>query len=123
GGAMGRHFAFTVTLVGLVAVFLLGVGAVQMRPASHPLRVALVQAAVPRAEKFDVRYKQTIFDKFARLSKIALTSTSNVDLVVWPESAMPAPVLEDQETFDFVSQIASSNRLDLFLGTIEEGAH
>ena len=34
---------------------------------------------------------------------------------------MPAPVLEDQETFDFVSQIASSNQLDLLLGTIEEG--
>ena len=34
---------------------------------------------------------------------------------------MPAPVLEDQETFDFVSQIASSNQVDLLLGTIEEG--
>lgn len=121
--AMRPHFDLTLTLVGLVAVFLLGVGAVQTRPVSHPLHVALVQAAVPRAEKFDVRYKQTIFDKFARLSKIALTSTSNIDLMVWPESAMPAPVLEDQETFDFVRKTASSNRVDVLLGTIEEGAH
>src|SRR5438034_4181505 len=121
--AMRPHFDLTLTLVGLVAVFLLGVGAVQMQPASHPLHVALVQAAVPRAEKFDIRYKQTIFDKFARLSKIALTSTSNIDLMVWPESAMAAPVLEDQETFEFVSQIASSNRVDVLLGTIEEGRH
>jgi hypothetical protein len=109
--AMRPHFDLTLTLVGLVAVFVLGVSAVQTRPVSRPLHVALVQANVPRAEKFDIRYKQTIFDKFARLSKIALASTSNVDLLVWPESAMPAPVLEDQETFDFVSQIASSNRL------------
>jgi len=33
---------------------------------------------------------------------------------------MPAPVLEDQETFDFVSQIATSNRVDLLLGAIDE---
>jgi len=80
-----------------------------------------VQANVHAQKKFDLRYKQTIFDKFARLNKIALTSASNIDLLVWPESAMPAPVLEDQETFDFVSQIASSNQVDLLLGTIEEG--
>jgi apolipoprotein N-acyltransferase len=98
----------------------LGVGAAQTRPVSQPLHVAMVQAAVPRAEKFDVRYKQTIFDKFARLSKIALGSTSKLDLLLWPESAMPAPVLEDQETFDFVSEIARSNQVDLLLGTIEE---
>jgi apolipoprotein N-acyltransferase len=118
--AMRPHFDLTLTLVGLVAVFTWGLTAVQTRPASRPLRVALVQASVPRAEKFDVRYKQTIFDKFARLSKVALTSASGIDLMIWPESSMPAPVLEDQETFEFVSQIASSNKVDLLLGAIDE---
>jgi apolipoprotein N-acyltransferase len=93
---------------------------VQTRTATRPLHVALVQASVPRAQKFDIRYKQTIFDKFDRLSRIALTTTSAVDLLVWPESALPAPVLEDQETFDFVSGIARSNQVDLLLGTIQE---
>jgi apolipoprotein N-acyltransferase len=118
--AMRPHFDLTLTLVGLVAVFTWGLTAVQTRPASRPLHVALVQAGVPRAEKFDLRYKQTIFDKFTRLSKVALTSASGIDLMVWPESSMPAPVLEDQETFDFVSQIASSNKVDLLLGAIDE---
>lgn len=36
---------------------------------------------------------------------------------------MPEPVLEDQETFDFVSQIASSNKVDLLLGAIDEEPH
>ena len=120
---MRPHFDLTLTLVGLVAVFTWGLTAVQTRPMSRPLHVALVQANVPRAEKFDVRYKQTIFDKFSRLSKVALTSASGIDLMVWPESSMPAPVLEDQETFDFVSQIASSNKVDLLLGAIEEEPH
>jgi apolipoprotein N-acyltransferase len=117
---MRPHFDLTLTLVGLVAVFTWGLTAVQTRPPSRPLRVALVQANVPRAEKFDVRYKQTIFDKFSRLSKVALTSASGIDLMVWPESAMPEPVLQDQETLDFVSQIASSNKVDLLLGAIDE---
>src|SRR5436309_6659797 len=56
--AMRPHFDLTLTLVGLVAVFVLGLGAVQGRPGSRRLHVALVQANVPRAEKFDVRYKQ-----------------------------------------------------------------
>src|SRR5437764_2671696 len=68
--AMRPHFDLTLTLVGLVAVFTWGLTAVQTRSPSRPLHVALVQASVPRAEKFDVRYKQTIFDKFSRLSKI-----------------------------------------------------
>src|SRR5207249_3204974 len=67
--AMRPHFDLTLTLVGLVAVFTWGLTAVQTRAPSWPLHVALVQASVPRAEKFDVRYKQTIFDKFSRLSK------------------------------------------------------
>ena len=120
---MRPHFDLTLTLVGLVAVFTWGLAAVQTRAPSWPLHVALVQASVPRAEKFDVRYKQTIFDKFSRLSKIALTSASGIDLLVWPESAMPEPVLEDQETFDFVSQIARSNKVDLLLGAIDEEPH
>jgi apolipoprotein N-acyltransferase len=83
----------------------------------------LVQAGIARAEKFDLRYKQTIFDKFFRLSKVALASASGVDLMVWPESSMPAPVLEDPETFDFVNQIATSSKVDLLLGAIDEQPH
>ena len=122
-GSMRPHFDLTLTLVGLVAVFTWGLTAVQTRPASRPLRATLVQANVPRTEKFDVRYKQTIFDKFSRLSKIALTPASGIDLMIWPESSMPAPVLEDQETFEFVSQIAGSNKVDLLLGAIDEEPH
>ena len=121
--AMRPHFDLTLTLVGLVAVFLIGVGAVQTRQPARQLHVGLLQANVPRVEKFDIRYKQTIFDKFSRLSKVALSSASKLDLLIWPESAMPAPVLNDQETFDFVGEIATANNVDLLLGAIEEEPH
>jgi apolipoprotein N-acyltransferase len=117
--AMRPHYDLTLTLVGLVGIFAFGVNAVQTRGPTRPLHVALVQANVPRAEKFDVRYKQKIFEKFDRLSRIALSSASNIDLLVWPESAMPAPVLQDQQTFDFVSGLAASAGVDVLLGIID----
>src|SRR5437660_506903 len=116
---MRPHYDLTLTMVGLVGIFAFGVNAVQSRPATRPLHVALVQASVPRAEKFDLRYKQKIFEKFDRLSRIALTSTSNIELLVWPESAMPAPVLEDEQTFDFVTGLAASTGVDILLGVID----
>src|SRR5438477_6755685 len=116
---MRPHYDLTLTMVGLVGIFALGVNAVQSRPATRPLHVALVQASVPRAEKFDLSYKQKIFEKFHRFSKIALTSTPAIDLLVWPESALPTPVLEDQQTFDFVSGLAASTGVDILLGVID----
>lgn len=116
---MRPHYDLTLTMVGLVGVFGFGVNAVQTHGPMRALRVALVQADVPRTEKFDIRYKQNIFDKFDRLSKLALSSSGSVDLLVWPESAMPAPVLQDRETFDFVSEIAKSTGVDLLLGVID----
>ena len=116
---MRPHYDLTLTMVGLVGIFAFGVNAVQTRPPTRPLHVALVQASVPRAEKFDLRYKQKIFEKFDRLSRIALTSTSNIELLVWPESAMPAPVLEDEQTFDFVTGLAASTGVDILLGVID----
>jgi len=41
------------------------------------------------------------------------------DLLVWPESSMPGPVLADQESYKFVMDLAASSDTDLLLGTIE----
>jgi apolipoprotein N-acyltransferase len=118
--AMRPHYDLTLTLVGLVGIFAFGVNAVQTRGPTRPLHVALVQANVPRAEKFDLRYKQKIFEKFDHLSRIALSSDENIDLLVWPESALPAPVLRDQQAFDFVSGLAAAAGVDILLGIIDE---
>lgn len=117
---MRPHFDLTLTLVALVALFALGSRAIQMRSPTRPVRVALVQSNVSRAQKFDLRYKQNIFDKFERLSKVAMSSLANIDLLIWPESAMPAPVLEDRETLDYVMHLSEANHVDLLMGAIDE---
>ncbi len=117
---MRPHFDLTLTLIGLVAVFAFGLHTARFRAETHPLRVGLVQSNISRWEKFDLRYKQKIFDKFNQLSSIAMGSLANIDLLIWPESAMPAPVLEDRETFDYVTRLADSHHVDLLLGAIDE---
>jgi apolipoprotein N-acyltransferase len=61
---------------------------------------------------------QSTFDKFTRLSQMALQS--NPALLMWPESSMPEPFLPDQASYKFVTEFAESAKVDLLLGVIDE---
>src|SRR3954447_2307711 len=116
---MRPHFDFTVTMAAIVGVLIFGLRATQISPPTKSLRVAAVQSNVPRNEKFDPQFTKRIFDRFRRLSEIALRSNPPPDLLVWPESSMPGPVLADQESNKFVMDLAASADTDLLLGTID----
>jgi apolipoprotein N-acyltransferase len=117
---MRPHFDFTVTMAAIVGVLVFGVRATQISPTAKPLRVAAVQANIPQTQKFDPQFTRRIFDQFRRLSEIALRSNSPPELLVWPESSMPGPVLTDQESYKFVMDLAASAETDILLGTIDE---
>jgi apolipoprotein N-acyltransferase len=120
---MRPHFDFTVTMAAIVGVLIFGLRATQVLPSAKPLRVAAVQSNVPQIQKFDPQFTRKIFDQFQRLSEIALRSNPPPELLVWPESATPGPVLQDPESYRFVMDLAASAKTNLLLGTIdEEGA-
>jgi len=114
------HFDLTLTLAAIVGVLTFGLRASQISSATKPLRVAAVQSNVPQNQKFDPQFTRKIFDQFRRLSEMALRSNPPLDLLVWPESSMPGPVLLDQESHKFVMDLAASADTDLLLGTIDE---
>jgi apolipoprotein N-acyltransferase len=114
------HFDLTLTLAAIVGVLTFGLRASQISPATKPLRVAAVQSNVPQNQKFDPQFTSKIFDQFRRLSEIALRSNPPPDLLIWPESSMPGPVLTESEAYKFVMDLAASAESDLLLGTIEE---
>jgi apolipoprotein N-acyltransferase len=116
---MRPHFDFTVTMACIVGVLVFGVRATQVSPPARPLRVAAVQANVPQTQKFDPQFTRRIFDQFRRLSEIALGANPSPDLLVWPESSMPGPVLADEESHKFVMDLATASETDLLLGTID----
>src|SRR5262249_13944291 len=117
---MRPHFDFTVTMAAIVGVLIFGLRATQVSPSTKPLRIAAVQSNVPQNQKFDPEFTREIFDQFRRLSEIALRSNPPPDLLVWPESSMPGPVLLDQESHKFVMDLAASADADLLLGTIDQ---
>jgi apolipoprotein N-acyltransferase len=117
---MRPHFDFTFTMAAIVGVLVFGLRAAQVSPSAKPLRVAAVQSNVPQHQKFDPQFTRKIFDRFRRLSEIALRSNPPPDLLVWPESSMPGPVLADKESYKFVMDLAASADTDVLLGTIDE---
>ena len=116
---MRPHFDFTATMAAIVGVLVFGLRTTQVSSPTKPLRVAALQANIPQDQKFDPQFSRRIFDQFRRLSEIALRSNPPPDLLVWPESSMPEPVLADEQSHRFVMDLAASSETDLLLGTID----
>lgn len=116
---MRPHFDLTLTMAGIVGVMGFGLHALKVRRETSPLNVALIQPNIPREEKFSVEFASKTFALFKQLSDRALAS-AQLDLLVWPESAMPGPVLGDEMSHRFVMDFAASAKTDLLLGTIDQ---
>jgi apolipoprotein N-acyltransferase len=117
---MRPHYDLTLTMAIVVGLSFYGFRTMQIRQPSTAFRVALVQANVPREEKFSEMFALKTFDQFSRLSTTALKANPNLDLLVWPESAMPGPVLEDRESHQYVMDFAAYAKVDLLLGSIDQ---
>ena len=120
--AMKPHYDVTLTMSALVGLLAFGWHVARIPQPSRPVRVAAIQANIARAEKFNPQFMQKIFDQFTRLSSMALQSNPPPDLLVWPESSMPGPVLQDEASNQFVMDFAASTTADVLMGTIDVDA-
>jgi apolipoprotein N-acyltransferase len=117
---MRPHFDLTVTMLVLVGLFSFGLHRIQDPARGAPLHIAAVQANVPQLQKFDPQFTQTIFERFANYSAIALRASPPADLIVWPESSMPELVSDESTVSNrFVMDIASSSHADFLLGSLD----
>lgn len=117
---MRPHYDLTLTMAAIVGVMGFGIHCLRIQRPSKTLNVALVQPNIPREQKFTVAFAQATFDQFRRLSAPALETNSRADLVVWPESSMPGPVLQDELSYRFVMDFSASAKTDLLLGSIDQ---
>ena len=115
---MRPHYDLTFTMAAVVGLLVFGMHIAQIKQPSRPLHVATVQANIPREEKFDRQFASLIYDRYTRLTDIALHSNPPPELLIWPESAMPGPVLLDEESNRFVMDVAASTKTDLLLGSV-----
>ena len=117
---MKPHFDLTLTMAAIVGLMGFGLHALKNPREGKALNVALVQPNIPREEKFSAEFAGKTFDKFTQLSRPALEASARPDLLVWPESAMPGPVLGDEQSYRFVMDFSATAKTDLMLGTIDQ---
>ena len=113
------HFDFTLTMAAIVGLAAHGIRALQMTAPTQTLQVATVQSNIPREEKFSRQFQEKTFAQFTRLTEMALAKNPRPQLIIWPESATPAPVLTNEENYRFVVGLAEKIKTDLLLGTID----
>ncbi len=116
-GARRPHYDFAAT-VGLV-VLAWGYGFRQMAapaPATTDFTFASVQPNIPQSVRNDLRNESEVLDCLARHTATALALRP--DIVLWPESATPRPLFNDQATWDTVRGLAAEHAGDFLLGTI-----
>ena len=117
---MRPHFDLTLTMIGIVGLLAFGLHRAQHPPTGKSIRVAAVQASVPQLQKFDPQFARDVFEKFQRLSEIAVGANPPPDLLVWPESSMPDPVRDqNSESYRFVMDFSTKTKTDLMLGTLD----
>jgi apolipoprotein N-acyltransferase len=116
-GARRPHYDFAVT-VAMVALAW-GYGMRQVfapAPPSVEFSFAAVQANIPQNVRNDLTFETDVRDRYARHTEVALAMKP--DLLLWPESATPRPLFNDQGTWDFVRGLAENHGGDFLLGTI-----
>ncbi len=96
-----------VILPMLAVAIAFNVGFRQLRPEAPPgrtLRMALVQPSIPQTLIWDSARDEERFRELLNLSERALTN--GVDVLVWPEAAVPKLLRYDKETYEEVTGLA-----------------
>lgn len=70
------------------------------------IRIAAVQPNVAQNMKWDEGAVAEIYEKLERLTRHALLTGNDLDLIVWPETAVPDPLPGSRNAMAFIRQLA-----------------
>jgi apolipoprotein N-acyltransferase len=104
--------------LGLVLVMVGGawrVSAGGWTRAGQPLSVGLVQGAVNQEDKYDVRFRDAILERYLDLSR--RTIASGAQLVIWPEASTPFYFDANAALSLPIRKLAVESRTPFILGT------
>lgn len=101
----------------LTASYLYGVIVLSRGIEGEKVSIALVQGNVPQEQKWDKAYRQTILERYARLTQIVAEQAPQ--LIIWPETAVPGDLAHDPELQRKVGQVAIDTKSHLLVGSAE----
>lgn len=116
-GARRAHYDFALTIALIVLAWSYGLRQI-MAPPHEMIAVtfAAVQGNIPQAVRNDPAHDDKVMEAYRRHTETAIAGNPN--LILWPESAMPRPVFNDQGTWNMVRGLAETYTGDLLLGTV-----
>jgi len=90
-------------------------------PGARRVSLAAIQPNIPQLKKWssESAFVQEIFGSLRKQTEFAL-AVEKPNLILWPETAVPGPLLTDPETADFVDDLAT-NGVPLLVGAMEVG--
>lgn len=118
GGKRRRpHLDLSLTIALIASAWAYGVHQfVNQPPESEELTFAAVQANIPQNVRNNPTFSLEVLDTYRRQTLTAIAMAP--DLILWPESSTPAPLLGDQMTWDLVRGLAEQHAGDFLLGTV-----
>lgn len=117
GGVRRPHYDFAVTVAAVALTWGYGIRQVfAPAPACVEFSMAAVQANIPQNVRNDLTFESDVQARYAKHTGVALAMKP--DLILWPESATPRPLFNDQGTWDFVRGLAEKHDGDFLLGTV-----
>ena len=104
-------------LIILVCLWLAGASLLHIkwtRPDGTMIKVSIVQGNIPQNLKWHPQMRQPTFELYANLTRKHWDS----DLIIWPETALPAFYDEAQSFLKSLGEEARSNHSDLLVGLV-----
>ena len=105
-------------LPAIVIALLFNLGLGQLRQplsATRTLKVALVQPSIPQTLIWDTSKNAERFRALLELSEQALTN--KVELLIWPEAAVPKLLRYDKDTFEAITGLARRHQIWFIVGS------
>lgn len=86
--------------------------------ATAEARIGAIQPNIPQNEKWTQAFVDGILD---RLSEQTGLLSDRLDLIVWPETALPGSVRLEPELRDFVGELAREKGVPILVGSLDAG--
>jgi len=120
GAVMKGHSIYpakSAALLLLLLILTLGYGFMRLNNVENgaPLKVALIQGNIPQNVKWDPAILESTIAVYERLTREA--SAGGVDLIVWPESAIPIYFQDDPKYASRIKRVAADVNSYLVTGS------
>ncbi|MEA2067635.1 MAG: apolipoprotein N-acyltransferase [Verrucomicrobiota bacterium] len=112
------HFELMIGILPVALSVAHGINILFNQPGFHDsINVALIQPNIPQGEKWEDSMDQEIRDRLEELTSAAMR-LDGVDLMIWPETAVPDFVRTSRDSYDLVKRMTSGGT-PLLVGSMD----